>query len=396
MFVLWHRIEAMADQHRLLWIGGLALAPWLGQFACANAPGQANATTTAVASVGTGTLDAGIGGEGGGTGGQAAVVGVGGGEPVFLGMNANALQTGDEPPTGADRLVAQLTAQAAGIRVVFIDAPWDSVDPDALAGLISDYANQELRVVVNLLVVDGHADRRPDGIAALDWDDSDAVAAIQSTIDAILTAGRDRLDALVIARRSDAYLEEHSDEAAAFASFAAGAVGYAQSMGPADVDVGVGVTYQQEPTQEVLIQLGSIAAFSYFPGLSEAMLPGGLAVAKDLDFMLNQAEDRPVVLQQVGFSSEMELGGSEQLQQQTFDDFFAALAPRRASFPMVNVHQLHDLSPAACEGLAFAQGIEASAPEARYLCAAGLRDAAGEAKPAWYPFLDAAATFGSP
>ena len=386
----------MVDWRALLLVGGFAIAPIGLQIACEPSSGAADTTASTVVSVGSGTFDAGMGGNGEGAGDAGTVVGAGGGEPVYLGLTANALQNGDGPPSAADELLAQLTAQAAGVRLVLIDVAWDTFDADSLGVRIGGYADQELRVAVNLLVVDGHADRRPDDIAELDWDDAEVVAAIQTTIDSVFVAAGESLDALVIARRADAYLDDDASEAAGFASFASAAVGYAQSMGSADLDVGVGVTFMEEPAYQALVQLGSIAAFAYFPGLGQASVPSSIAAAKDLDTMVEQAGDRAIMIQQFGFASAPALGSSVELQQQVFADFFAALAPRRLSFPFVNVHQLHDLSALACDNFAAAQGLEASSVEAQYHCVAGVRDHSGTPKAAWYPFLQAAATFATP
>ena len=83
-----------------------------------------------------------------------------------------------------------------------------------------------------------------------------------------------------------------------------------------------------------------------------------------------------------------------ELQRSQFDSFFAALDPRRATFPLVVINQLHDVDPARCDMLVEAQGMTTGDPYGTYLCSTGLRDADDIEKAAWPRFLAAAAHYG--
>jgi hypothetical protein len=148
--------------------------------------------------------------------------------------------------------------------------------------------------------------------------------------------------------------------------------------------------------QQALLALGDVAVLSYLPGAGAASLPSDVSVAKDLDAMISQADDRPIVLQRVGLTSAAALGSSPSTQQTFVQSLFAALKPRRASFPLVNLHQLHDLIPDACDAYAAAQGLAANDPQVLYTCSLGVRDDVGDPKPAWYGLLEATATFATP
>jgi hypothetical protein len=103
-----------------------------------------------------------------------------------------------------------------------------------------------------------------------------------------------------------------------------------------------------------------------------------------------------VLLQAVGFTSATALGSSADAQQNFVHSLFSALGPRRTSFGIVNLHELHDLIPDACDAYAAAQGLTSTDPRVLYTCSLGVRDGSGEPKPAWYGVLEATATFASP
>ncbi len=203
-------------------------------------------------------------------------------------------------------------------------------------------------------------------------------------------------DALVLGRRSDAYVAAHPGERGALTALIEDAV---QALTAQGLPVGVGVAFAGADPPEAhaaLAALGDVAAFSYLPGLGRRSFPSGTSAASDLDQMIAQAAGRPVVLQQVGYPASAEVGASPALQASLLDGFFSALAPRAAGFPHVLVHQLHDLDEASCDSWLVGQGLDPADPAGPYFCSSGLRDAAGEPKAAWQRFLSATAHYARP
>ena len=386
-----------------LWVGAALLLLWPG--ACGPADPSALNSTTAVSGVGGGLVDDdATGGAGGGGSGAGTADGGGVSAPLYVGLTPNPLQASADPVTSSDVLLAELMALAAGVRVVFISVPWAEFDGELMAATIANFSEKELRVVVTLEVVAGHASHRPAALADLAWDDTDVIEAMQATVDEQLVVGDGAIDAIIIGRRSDVYLADsalglNEADPEAFVDFMTAAVGYLRSMGPAALGAAPGLSYQPDNSSDdytALLELGSTMAFSYFPGLGQDSVPASLAVAKDLDTMAELAGERPVLLHELGFTSATTLDSDEERQAQFFDTVFAALAPRREGFPYINVYELHDVGDAACGDIAVEQSLDPSAAEMRYLCAAGLRDLDGEAKASWDQFIEAAASFATP
>jgi hypothetical protein len=112
--------------------------------------------------------------------------------------------------------------------------------------------------------------------------------------------------------------------------------------------------------------------------------------------MMELAGTKPIVLVATGASTSVALGASLEGQQQFFASLFGALQARRSHFDVVNVHELHDRSEAACAALAQSRGESVDGLYAQYACSSGLKAADGVAKPAWLSFVEGAAAFASP
>lgn len=322
----------------------------------------------------------------------------GGESPLYLGLSANPLAY---PPNAADELLAELTTFAAGVRAVVVAERWSDLDPadlSALDGRLATYAARELEVMLTILVVDARADHRPQALGALAWNDAATVMAMTNLLDAVVAVGAGRLRGVVLGKSTDAYLDDNPTEASPFVSFASQALAHLGTVAPT-MATGVGVRHVGEAPSALhqsLLALGDHAVFSYLPGAGSTSIAADVSPAKDLDVMIAQAGGRPVMIHAVGFTSAPSLGSSGDTQHNFLASFFGALSPRRVSFDVVNVQQLHDLAPTACAGLALEQGTTPADPWVTYTCSAGLRDASGDPKPAWPALLGAAATFASP
>ncbi len=337
-------------------------------------------------------------------GGQNAV---GGGGPavVRLGVTANPLVLDGGEPSASDVLQAELTAYAAGVGAIELEVPWTDLDGVALTRIeqrVKAYADRELAVILTLLVVDGAASYRPSSTVGDAWDDPATVAALESTMSDIFARTEANLAVVLISRRADVYAEENPAEATALTNLHAQAIEFIDERAPNSLS-GVGVAFLAEPRAEVepLMMLGEALVLSYLPGLGDKAFPVDTNPAKALDDMLALAavpgseNVRPIVLQALGYPSSAEIAASPEGQMQQLEAFFNALEPRRAAFPYVNVHQLHDLDTMACDALLVSQGLLPSDPWGPYMCSTGLRGIDSSSKLAWQRFLEAAAVLGA-
>jgi hypothetical protein len=346
---------------------------------------------------GGGSHDGGAAGNGAAGGAGGAGLSDGGQGPVYLSVDPNPAWPEGEPPDDGDVLLAKLTTYAAGARAAVVALRWSDVDEATLAELaaeVADHRAHAREVTLVLLVVDGIVAHKPDVVAGAAWDDSETVTLLLAHLDAIQAAVGSELFALVLGREVDAYQARTPRDAAALGTLLSEGVNHLGSGST----VGVGLRYRRTAgaAYTALLALGSAAVFSYFPAAGKTRVDPAINPASDLDSMISLAAMRPVLLESVGFTSAEALGASLEVQRHHLETFVSALLPRRGAFPLVNLHHLHDRNPAACATFAAERGYQVEHPLMTFLCAAGLRQAAGEPKEAWYELLSAAATLSSP
>ena len=302
-------------------------------------------------------------------------------------------------PAPGEQALAELTAFASGVRAVSVELRWRDIHAaaiDALAARVDDYAERDLAVVLDLLVVDGLADLRPDAVSTEAWNAEATKSALAASIAAVLAATEGDLTAIVLGRRVDAYVALHPADQQTLLELLSEAVDQLEAAG---VDRGVGLTYRGADLDESyrgLAALGDISALAYLPGLGLDQVPVDVSHAKALDQMIELADGRPIHLHAAGYPSAPEIGSSEDIQAQQLDGMFAALESRRSAFPVVVVKQLHDLDDEACSAVVTAQGLDPADPLGTHLCSTGLRGVDGEPKPAYARFLQAAAHYAAP
>lgn len=386
------------------WSFGAALAVFgLGMAACDTTGDVLSPRPPTSTAVGGAPSASSAGGAGGGDASSSSSGGAKPSFPVRLGLRANPsaapVAPGDDPA-----LLADLQALAAGVRVVVIEVPFDDVDPAAIATEVERYAGRGLSVVVHLLIVDRRVSRNP--YPSFAWSDTPVQSALDAAVAAVVAAGQmpdpmdpntmvPGVDAVILGRDVGTYLDDHPTEAASLSALLAGGV---TALRDASIPVGIGLNYRQPATANDLglAQQGDLLAMSYFPALAvesptEVATPG-----QDLDAMIELADERPILLSAVGFSSAIATGSDETQQRQRLAGFFTALEPRRERVSTVVVHQLHDLDEEGCTAFAEARGEVPAGDWASVVCDTGLRAPDGTAKAAWDRFLEAAASLSSP
>jgi hypothetical protein len=253
--------------------------------------------------------------------------------------------------------------------------------------------------MVTIDVVDRRVAHRPASLAQSAWDSAQSIEAIEDLGQQLLSHTGSDVTVFILGRDADVYVATHESEAAPFAKFASAAVA-TFSTGMNSSRAAVGVSFASEPSMRGryadLVQLGNAVAFSYAPDLGKASIANAGSPALDLDTMVAIASGKPIYLSGVSFTSAASLGASALAQAQHVEGLFAALGPRRADFPLVNVARLHDLTEVACSAYASEQGLGPDDPELGYVCASGMRDPSGAAKQAWYSLLAASATYAQP
>lgn len=326
--------------------------------------------------------------------------------PVLVGIQPNPKTNGEGEPSAGDILEAKLTTLAAGAKLSVISVTWRALasgeGPD-LAAEVDFYKKHDQQIIVNVAFVDRLADGRPDELLDLAWDSPAMKTAADKLLSPLLQQLGPSLTGITFGRDVDVFIEARPNEREAVEAFAAHLTTFAKNhpASPPELKVAAAVSFEGAVTSpsaslEELLALGDIAAVSYLPGLGDGAVIPASEVATQLDTLIAAAAGKPIFLQAVGYPSDPLVQSSPEKQGFFYESFWSALAPRRASFPWVNVALLHDLGPAACEAYAASQSEMTGGPTAAFFCSLGLFTSAGEEKPAWPLVLKGTAAFASP
>jgi hypothetical protein len=235
----------------------------------------------------------------------------------------------------------------------------------------------------------------PDDLAGLPFDSPVVRARFHQLIDRLRPIlENSALRYLSIGNEVDVYLAAHPAEWAAYRVFYEDAVDYVHQKLPA-LQVGVTVTSDGALTDHpaevaTLTRHSDAVILTYYPLNASFRVRAPSAARSDIARMVTLGNGRPVVLQEVGYPSAVEVGSSEQAQAEFVDTVFAAWADAGSAITFLNFYMLHDFSLADCSGWASYYGVGTDPTAVAFLCSLGLRQRDGTPKLAWTAFQRAA------
>jgi hypothetical protein len=338
---------------------------------------------------------------------------------VRIGLTPVPAVTSDAGATQADETQAHAEVVSAGARAVTLLRAWSDlfttgtgVGPNAeafsrLRLVESYYRDAGAKVLLCLGIVDRQRTTRPSGLGG-SWQSADVLRAVDQLIDQAFVAAGEELAYLAFGVDLDRYLVSlPSLERDAFQKFLIHALDYASHHPSRPPGTRIGVTLSSDalvarsaPELLALTAASDVTIATYYPLESNFVARAPSMVAADLDALsaslLGDAGPRPVILQEVGYPSSEQAGGSLEKQRVFFDTLFEALDVRRDRFPFVSVHALNDERAPRCEAEAAAYGAPSDPRAVAFRCSLGVRGADTAPKPAWTSVLDGLATFRAP
>lgn len=301
-------------------------------------------------------------------------------------LSIDITQTADEPYENAVALVKQAGATATSLSLF-----WDelepvpgqySADPDWPAIANAYYPSEGMRLTLTFSVIDTVADRRPEALQDLAWDDPQVIAAFASHLNIVLARLKDtEILTLSIGNEVDGLLSSPA-EIAAFARFVSHARETIRRHRPG-IPVGTKLTFAgalRDPALwQPLFETSTALQITYYPLAADFGIAHDLDVARDLDTMAALAPGLPLHVLEAGYPSEGCRGTPTG--QRAFVQDLLASADAMPRVKLVSLTWLTDIPTAQVDGYAAYYGVNAPC-FARYLASLGLRDQTGRAKPA--------------
>lgn len=237
--------------------------------------------------------------------------------------------------------------------------------------------------------------------------DSDTMKkSFHNLIDALVATFNDHVVYLAIGNEIDVYFHIQAmqdggapDTWTAYKSFYDDAVAYVHSKAP-NVKVGACTTFDDangvdKQNVQTLNASSDVAIFTYHPlvaGSSTFQVRDASTPTADFPAMLSVAQGKPIVLQEVGYSSAAGNGSSEAQHAQYVANVFSAWQSTAGAIPFLSFYTLHDFTQSQCQQQAQGYGLPGNQPFIDYLCSTGLRRSDGSPKQAWSSFVSGAAS----
>lgn len=329
-----------------------------------------------------------------------AILDCGGKSPSAPGAGASALLGLTANPTDAtfpDSLLSAFqTAYAVGSRVMQNGELWSELESSP--GVI-DASTVRLKFAVfhslgfsnyyNLRVVDTNQRGVPADLATAAWDNPALIARVEAVVDTLLEiAAVYPLLAFSLGNEVDAYFAGRPAELPAFRALLQRVRGRVRARFPS-LPVGCcTISPVQNPgawVGDTLNAATDLVIYTYYPFVpaSDFQHRPTSTFEPDLAAMLARAGNRPLAMQEVGYSSSPGNGSSPAAQADAVRRFRAwAAAQPRSRVLFANWFLMTDWSSATVNQLTAYYG-GTSPGFAAYLGNIGLRDSSGAAKPAW-------------
>ncbi len=226
-------------------------------------------------------------------------------------------------------------------------------------------------------------------LETLSWSDPRMLQRFSALLDRIATTLKVVPTQFLIGNEVDVYFESRSEELVPYLEFFRSARELVLKKYP-HAQVGISVTYEgltkaRGETIRKVIDASDAAFFTYYPLSAGDHTPQ--AYARGIDLMLKAAGAKPVLLQEVGFSTSP--GGiATPAEQEKFFRFILPAIEREPRISVAAIFALHDIDPPLCGKLVQYYGFGATDKRMKdvfssMICSLGLKTSDGRPKPAW-------------
>jgi hypothetical protein len=311
------------------------------------------------------------------------------------------------PPTSADFLAAFDLAYGAGARGQLITASWKDLEPtsgalnvSSLIGQLDYVPGRMPTIYVGIQLINTVAKEVPADLADTAFDAPAMRARFHTLIDRIAGAMPVPITYLSIGNEVDGYLQA-TNQWTQYRAFYEDALDYAHSKMPG-VRVGVTAGYDglvgtSREQMAALNTQSDVIMATYYP-VGDGFAVGPPTVARTaFPAMLAAANEKPLVIQELGYPASPLLGSSDAMQAEFFADAIDQWSKTDAArMPFVNLFLLHDFTDEQCHAFGDYYGIPDNGFFQAYLCTLGLRHADGTPRPAWQAVVTAARDAGLP
>ncbi len=293
----------------------------------------------------------------------------------------------------------------AGTTYIYLSPKWDEVEPkegrfdfNEIDFWVTQSRRTGVPIVVNLRIVDTGETPRPKDLRGEDWDDEELRDRLLAVIDRLVPRLKDTTTYFLIGNEISSYFKHNKDEADEFAAlWKQGAARIKKHAPKARVSASVtadSLTFLQKDMPELDAAIDYLA-LTYYPLNSDFTMRPPTDAPKDFRKMLKAAKGRPILIQEVGYSSSPINKSSPEAQAEFYAQVFDQLERNSDQIIGANFLWMSDLSDELVDEFGRYYRLPNADIFKAYLKYLGIFDDKNRPKPAWEVFRKRAPAFQS-
>ncbi|MEZ4672430.1 MAG: hypothetical protein R3E39_31385 [Anaerolineae bacterium] len=293
------------------------------------------------------------------------------------------------------------TAADAGVTGDVITEVWSKLEPAPGDFQLEDIRNNiayrtamyDQHFMVGLQVLNTTTKETPADLLDIPFDSPQMLERFKALFDALLPHLNENVTYVSVGNEVDVYLGNHN-EWQSYQTFYEAALTYVHKTAPW-IKVGVTTTYGgalDYPDEVAALNHNSdIIIFTYYPLNPDFSPRSPNAPFIDFPKMVELANGKPLILQEVGYPAAESLGSSDTDQAAFVTNVYKAWDETGNAIPFLSFFAMGDFSDEMCQDFLIYYGLPNVQQFYDFLCTLGLRHVDGTPRPAWQAFVDGAA-----
>lgn len=272
----------------------------------------------------------------------------------------------------------------------------ETYDIDGRLGTLAYGISQGLVPYFGISVINTVRRDLPDDLADAQWDNPEFLTRFTKLIDATSKKLPQSVPYILVGNEVDVYLEKHPDEIDGFFTFFSKASAIVKQRYP-NAKVNMSITFEGllrgKARTEIIaraITASDDAVFTFYPFFDWKPVPPA-DTPKLLDTLVEHAQGKNILLQEVGYPSATSLKSSEAQQAEFFQHIIPAIN-QQPQIKLASVFLLTDFDAKVCSMFTAYYGLNSwsgpSNPFHDFLCSLGVHDEDGKPKAAWKVISD--------
>jgi hypothetical protein len=316
------------------------------------------------------------------------------GDMPLVGVQANIFANEPLTPTSAHEHYQQ--SLEAGITFQGFSGTWIDLEPrkgkysfDKIDFNVSEAARANLPVAYTLSIIDTGKKTVPGGLKDMGWEDPKMQDQLLALIDAIAPHFQGRLRWVMIGNEIDPYFEANSREGQAYAKLFRAAANRFRALLPG-VQVSHTITFAGLPMERGVLKpvfdQSDFLSITYYPASADFRFRDPSTVFTDFPKIIEAAQGKKILLQEVGYPSSLLNDSSQEKQAQFYSNVFSQLRANGGKFMGANFLFMSDFSDAVVDDLVKYYNAPGAARFRAFLQTLGMFDGQGQPKKSWKVF----------